>query len=142
MCNTSGRLIVSQNTVIYSVASQTGPFGRKLTSQNLIKNNEWLFLLASLLLFSQSVLRKVNEEDAQQIARPIMDALLQMLSLGGRAVSGVQEDALMAIGTLVEGIQIHEIQKIFSQNSKCSLKAWSPFAKKRPDNWRFWPQIF
>lgn len=56
------------------------------------------------LLFLQSVLRKVNAQDAQQIARPIMDALLQMLSLGGTSVSGgVQEDALMAIGTLVEG---------------------------------------
>jgi len=52
------------------------------------------------------VLRKVNAQDAQQIARPIMDALLQMLSLGGTgtSVGGVQEDALMAIGTLVEGL--------------------------------------
>ena len=50
------------------------------------------------------MLRKVNAQDAQQISRPIMDALLQMLSLGGTSVSGgVQEDALMAIGTLVEG---------------------------------------
>ncbi|XP_020607239.1 importin subunit beta-1-like [Orbicella faveolata] len=59
--------------------------------------------LQSLLCATlQSVLRKVNAQDAQQIARPIMDALLQMLGLGGASVSGVQEDALMAIGTLVE----------------------------------------
>ena len=58
--------------------------------------------------FLQSVLRKVNAQDAQQIASPIMDALLQMLSLGGTLVSGVQEDALMAIGTLVEGLLINK----------------------------------
>lgn len=50
------------------------------------------------------MLRKVNTQDASQIASPIMQALLQMLSLGGGIVGGVQEDALMAIGTLVEGI--------------------------------------
>ena len=32
-----------------------------------------------------------------------MEALLQMLALGGDQRGGVQEDALMAIGTLVEG---------------------------------------
>ena len=51
----------------------------------------------------QSVLRKVNPQDALQIANPIMEALLQMLSVGTGVVGGVQEDALMAIGTLVEG---------------------------------------
>lgn len=55
------------------------------------------------------MLRKVNAQDAQQIARPIMDALLQMLGLGGASVSGVQEDALMAIGTLVEGLYINKV---------------------------------
>ncbi|KAJ7351917.1 Importin subunit beta-1 [Desmophyllum pertusum] len=59
--------------------------------------------LQSLLCATlQSVLRKVNTQDASQIASPIMQALLQMLSLGGGIVGGVQEDALMAIGTLVE----------------------------------------
>ena len=33
-----------------------------------------------------------------------MEALLQMLSVGTGVVGGVQEDALMAIGTLVEGM--------------------------------------
>ena len=70
------------------------------------------------LLFLQSVLRKVNTQDAQQIARPIMDALLQMLSLGGASVSGVQEDALMAIGTLVEGLYIN-------RHCYCSVQKYS-----------------
>ena len=56
------------------------------------------------MLFQQSVLRKVNPLDALQIANPIMNALLQMLSFGDNVTGGVQEDALMAIGTLVEGM--------------------------------------
>ncbi|XP_074627708.1 importin subunit beta-1-like [Acropora palmata] len=59
--------------------------------------------LQSLLCATlQSVLRKVNSQDALQIANPIMTALLQMLNAGTGVVGGVQEDALMAIGTLVE----------------------------------------
>lgn len=59
--------------------------------------------LQSLLCATlQSVLRKVNPLDALQIANPIMNALLQMLSFGDNVTGGVQEDALMAIGTLVE----------------------------------------
>lgn len=61
--------------------------------------------LQSLLCATlQSVLRKVSLQDALQIANPIMTALLQMLSAGTGMVGGVQEDALMAIGTLVEVI--------------------------------------
>ena len=78
------------------------------------------------LLFLQSVLRKVNSQDAQQIARPIMDALLQMLSLGGASVSGVQEDALMAIGTLVEGLYIN-------RHCCCSVHKFSRQASTRTD---------
>ncbi|XP_022788287.1 importin subunit beta-1-like [Stylophora pistillata] len=61
--------------------------------------------LQSLLCATlQSVLRKVNPQDALQIAPLMMQALLQMLSPGSgvKIVGGVQEDALMAIGTLVE----------------------------------------
>ena len=78
------------------------------------------------LLFLQSVLRKVNTQDAQQIARPIMDALLQMLSLGGASVSGVQEDALMAIGTLVEGLYInrHCYCSVHKYSKQASINAW------------------
>jgi len=73
------------------------------------------------LLLLQSVLRKVNAQDAQQIARPIMDALLQMLSLGATSVSGVQEDALMAIGTLVEGLYINSLLLFNSEIQQASI---------------------
>ena len=51
----------------------------------------------------QSVLRKVEAEHAPQISDTIMSALLQMFqSSVNNKTGGVQEDALMAVGTLVE----------------------------------------
>ena len=49
------------------------------------------------------MLRKVTTEDAPQISDPIMQALLQMLSNSTGKAGGVQEDALLAIATLIEG---------------------------------------
>lgn len=74
--------------------------------------------LQSLLCATlQSVLRKVNPQDALQIAPLMMQALLQMLnpSSGAKIVGGVQEDALMAIGTLVEilGKNFHPYMESF-----------------------------
>ncbi|KAF4524310.1 hypothetical protein B566_EDAN005366, partial [Ephemera danica] len=50
----------------------------------------------------QSVLRKVTPEDAPQISDTIMTALLQMFNSNSCKAGGVQEDALMAVSTLVE----------------------------------------
>ena len=58
--------------------------------------------LQSLLCATlQSVLRKMTPEDAPMISDQIMNALLQMFNASGKS-GGVQEDALMAVGTLVE----------------------------------------
>lgn len=58
--------------------------------------------LQSLLCATlQSVLRKVQEEHVSSIADSVMTALLQMLKSSGGA-DGVQEDALLAVGTLTE----------------------------------------
>lgn len=51
---------------------------------------------------SQSILRRVSPEDAPKISDPIMGALLQMFSSNSCKSGGVQEDALMAVSTLVE----------------------------------------
>lgn len=48
----------------------------------------------------QSVLRKVTPEDAPQISDAIMAAMLTMFN--SNKSGGVQEDALMAVSTLVE----------------------------------------
>lgn len=50
----------------------------------------------------QSVLRKVTSEDAPQISDAIMTAMLQMFNSNSCKSGGVQEDALMAVSTLVE----------------------------------------
>ncbi|KAG8330366.1 Importin subunit beta-1 [Homalodisca vitripennis] len=59
--------------------------------------------LQSLLCATlQSVLRKVTPEDAPQISDAIMTALLQMFNSNSCKSGGVQEDAIMAVSTLVE----------------------------------------
>ena len=50
------------------------------------------------------MLRKVTPADAPQISDPIMTALLQMLSSSTGKSGGVQEDALLAVSTLIEGM--------------------------------------
>ncbi|CAB0002025.1 unnamed protein product [Nesidiocoris tenuis] len=50
----------------------------------------------------QSVLRKMTEEDAPQISDPIMNALLSMFNSNSCKAGSVQEDAIMAVSTLVE----------------------------------------
>ena len=52
----------------------------------------------------QSLVRKVNREDALQIAPTVMEALLLMFqSSTSGSSSGVLEDAIMTVGVLVEG---------------------------------------
>jgi len=50
----------------------------------------------------QSVLRKVTPEDAPKISDQIMTALLQMFNTNSGQSGGVQEDAMMAVTTLVQ----------------------------------------
>ena len=66
-------------------------------AQILLGNAEYLFFVF------QSVLRKVEPNDAPLISDTIMQALLQMFkSSVNNKTGGVQEDALMAVSTLVE----------------------------------------
>ncbi|CAF3394129.1 unnamed protein product [Rotaria sp. Silwood1] len=69
--------------------------------------------LQSLLCATlQSVLRKMHPNDAPLISDPIMQALLQMLKTNSGKTSAVQEDALVAIGTLVEVLGMNFIKYI------------------------------
>lgn len=47
-------------------------------------------------------MRKVTAEDAPKISDQIMTALIQMLSSNSGRSDGVQEDALLAVSTLIE----------------------------------------
>ncbi|XP_012277181.2 importin subunit beta-1 [Orussus abietinus] len=64
-----------------------------------VQFNDLQSLLCATL---QSVLRKVTAEDAPQISDAIMTALLSMFNSNSCKAGGVQEDALMAVSTLVE----------------------------------------
>jgi len=69
------------------------------TTSDRVQYNDLQSILCATL---QSVLRKVTPEDAPKISDPIMTALLQMLSTSTGKIGGVQEDALLAVSTLVE----------------------------------------
>ena len=57
-------------------------------------------LLYNLL---QSLLRKLSKQDALVTADVVVTTLLSMLNTSSGRVSGVQEDALMTAGALIEG---------------------------------------
>ena len=60
--------------------------------------------LESLLCATlQSLLRKVIPQDAQEISDTVMHALLLMFQSHAGQSGGVQEDAIMTVGVLVEG---------------------------------------
>ncbi|EDO44158.1 predicted protein [Nematostella vectensis] len=81
---------------------------RQVPSNERAQYNDLQSLLCATL---QSVLRKINPPDAVQIAESVMTALLQMFGASAQGgTSGVQEDALMAVGTLVEVIGINFMQ--------------------------------
>lgn len=54
----------------------------------------------------------MHPNDAPLISDAIMQALLQMLKSNAGKASAVQEDALVAIGTLIEGSYSHPIDII------------------------------
>ncbi|KAK3747939.1 hypothetical protein RRG08_041776 [Elysia crispata] len=70
------------------------------STNDRVQFNDLQSLLCATL---QSVLRKVTPEDAPQISDQIMEALLRMFdSTSGKPGGGVQEDALLAMSTLIE----------------------------------------
>ncbi|XP_011496012.1 PREDICTED: importin subunit beta-1 isoform X2 [Ceratosolen solmsi marchali] len=70
--------------------------------QNHSDRTQYNDLQSLLCATLQSVLRKVTTEDAPQISDAIMTALLSMFNSNSCKSGGVQEDALMAVSTLVE----------------------------------------
>ena len=76
-----------------------------LIYMRLCHNNDQLKVKDNKIPFlPQSVLRKVTPGDAPKISDQIMTALLRMFeSTSGKPGGGVQEDALLAMSTLIEG---------------------------------------
>ncbi|XP_064646328.1 importin subunit beta-1-like isoform X2 [Lineus longissimus] len=84
------------------------------TSDRAVYNDLQSLLCATL----QSVLRKVSTEHAIAISDPIMKALLVMFSRSSGKCGGVQEDALLAVSTLVE---------VLSDKFSVYLEAFKPY---------------
>merc|ERR1712178_116467 len=73
--------------------------GHIQSTSDRVQFNDLQSLLCATL---QSVLRKVTPEDAPKISDAIMSALLAMLNGSSGKAGGVQEDALLAVSTLIE----------------------------------------
>ncbi|CAJ0585260.1 unnamed protein product, partial [Mesorhabditis spiculigera] len=61
-------------------------------------------LQALLCATLQSVLRKIRSEDAEQLGEPILRGLMQIMQRSQGRAGNVMEEALMALGTLVEAL--------------------------------------
>lgn len=70
--------------------------------QNNTDRTQYFELQSSLCATLQSVLRKFTTEDAAKISDAIMTTLISMFSSNSCESGGVQEDAFMAVSTLVE----------------------------------------
>lgn len=86
--------------------------------------SQYMDLQSLLCATLQSVLRKVRHEDALKISDAVMGALLQMLTAQTGQAGGVQEDALLAVGTLVEvvGAEFMKYMEAFKPILTLSLK--------------------
>lgn len=89
--------------------------GHIQSTSDRVQLNDLQSLLCATL---QSVLRKVSPEDAPQISDAIMGALLHMLSTSSGKAGGVQEDALLAVSTLIE---------VLGENFLKYIEAFKPF---------------
>lgn len=69
---------------------------------NQYDRNQMIDLQSSLCATLQSVLRKVEPNDAPKISDEIMTALLTMFNSNSGKNGGVQEDALMAVAALID----------------------------------------
>ncbi|XP_013114231.1 importin subunit beta [Stomoxys calcitrans] len=94
-------LIVQRTTiVILERLNQVLQMENHIASHN--DRHQFNDLQSLLCATLQSVLRKVREDDAPQISDAIMSALLTMFSSSSGKTGGVQEDAFLAVSTLVE----------------------------------------
>lgn len=85
------------------------------STNDRVQYNDLQSLLCATL---QSVLRKVTPEDAPKISDQIMTALLSMFQNTSGKSGNVQEDALLAVSTLIE---------VLGENFEKYLEAFKPY---------------
>lgn len=86
--------------------------------QNFSDRAQYNDLQSLLCATLQSVLRRVKPEDAPQISDAIMGALILMFQSSSGKSGGVQEDAFMAVSTLVE---------VLNENFEKYFEVFKPF---------------
>lgn len=92
--------VVQRTTmVVLDRLNQVLQMESQITHSDRFHFNDLQSLLCATL---QSVLRKVETDDAPKISDSIMSALLTMFNSSTGKSGGVQEDALMAVSTLVD----------------------------------------
>lgn len=94
--------VVVQKTTMVILERLTQVLNMETQVTNHSDQHQFNDLQSLLCATLQSVLRKVEAEDAPKISDAIMTALLTMFSSSSGKVGGVQEDALMAVSTLVD----------------------------------------
>ncbi|XP_055376339.1 importin subunit beta [Condylostylus longicornis] len=94
-------VVVQKTTmVILQRLNQVLQMENRITNHN--DRHQFNDLQSLLCATLQSVLRKVDSQDAPKISDAIMTALLTMFSSSSGKAGGVQEDALIAVSTLVD----------------------------------------
>ncbi|XP_072181023.1 importin subunit beta-1-like [Diadema setosum] len=96
------------------------------TASDRTQYNDLQSLLCATL---QSVLRKMKREDAVRISDDVMNALLRMFDNTSGKSGGVQEDALLAVGTLVEvlGMEFMQYMEHFTPYLYLGLKNYQEY---------------
>jgi len=105
-----------QNTLLAILAKMTNIFEMEKSGKQFgdhSQHNDFKSLLCAAL---QATIRKLKPCDIEKISDNCMTALLQMLNM--TKVGGVQEDAFMAVGTLVECV---------AQNFLKYIEVFKPF---------------
>ena len=88
----------------FETPSPPSPFHLQSQVDVVGADRQQLADLASLLCATlQSLLRKISSDDAKQISDMVMRAIYLMLNSKSAQAGGVQEDAIMTVGVLVEG---------------------------------------
>lgn len=99
-----GCVLMSLYMTFTSALNYLRPFYLQSQVDVVGSDRQQLADLASLLCATlQSLLRKISSDDAKQISDMIMRAIYLMLNSKSAQAGGVQEDAIMTVGVLVEG---------------------------------------
>ncbi|XP_070570539.1 importin subunit beta-1-like isoform X1 [Ptychodera flava] len=118
-----------QQTIIVVLERIQSVLQLESQSQTSSERMQYSDLQSLLCATLQSVLRKMEVSDALQISDTVMTVLLQMFNSSSGRSGGVQEDALMAVGTLIEviGCEFLKYMEAFKPFLLLALKNYAEY---------------